>query len=64
MNKKYELTDETKEVGGITLHRIRALMDITRYGVMAGNIGGWLQAESNLSQDGDAWVGGDGKEED
>ena len=61
MDKKYELTDETKEIGGITLHRIRALMDISRYGVRAGDIGGWIEAESNLSQDGDAWVGGDAR---
>ena len=61
MDKKYELTDETKEIWGITLHRIRALMDISRYGVRAGDIGGWIEAESNLSQDGDAWVGGDAR---
>ena len=59
MNKKYELTDETKEIGGITLHRIRALRDIPRYDVKSGDLGGWIEAESNLSQDGDAWVGGD-----
>ena len=59
MNKKYELTDETKGIGGITLHRIRALMDISRYGVRAGDIGGWIEAESNLSQDDDAWVSDD-----
>ena len=61
MNKKYELTDETKEIGGITLHRIRALRNIPRYGVRSGDLGGWIEAESNLSQDGDAWVGGDAK---
>ena len=59
MNKKYELTDETKGIGGIALHRIRALMDISRYGVRAGDIGGWIEAESNLSQDDDAWVSDD-----
>ena len=61
MNKKYELTDETKEIGGITLHRIRALMDISRYGVRAGDIGGWIEAESNLSQYGNAWVSDDAR---
>ena len=61
MNKKYELTDETKEIGGITLHRIRALMDISRYGVRAGDIGGWIEAESNLPQYGDAWVSDDAR---
>ena len=61
MSKKYELTDETKGIGGITLHRIRALMDISRYGVRAGDIGGWIEAESNLSQYGDAWVSDDAR---
>ena len=61
MNKKYELTDETKGIGRITLHRIRALMDISRYGVRAGDIGGWIEAESNLSQNDDAWVGDDAR---
>ena len=61
MNKKYELTDETKGIGGITLHRIRALMDISRYGARAGDIGGWIESESNLSQYGDAWVSDDAR---
>ena len=61
MNKKYELTDETKEIGGVTLHRIRALMDISRYGVRAGDVGGWIEAESNLSQYGNAWVSDDAR---
>ena len=59
MNKKYELTDETKEIGGITLHRIRALRNIPRYGVKSGDLGGWIEAESNLSQYGEAWVSGE-----
>ena len=61
MNKKYELTDETKEIGGITLHRIRALRDIPRYGVKSGYLGGWIETESNLSQDDDAWVSDDAR---
>ena len=44
MNRKYELTDETKEIGGITLHRIRALRNIPRYGVKYGDLGGWIEA--------------------
>lgn len=35
--KKYELTEETKTLAeGTVLHRIRALRDIPRYGVKAG----------------------------
>ena len=61
MNNKYELTDETKNFCGITLHRIRALRDIPSVKVKSGDLGGWIEKESNLSQDGDAWVYGDAK---
>ena len=57
--KKYELTNETKTLaGGTVLHRIRALRDIPRHGVKAGELGGFVEGENNLSQDGDAWVSG------
>ena len=55
--KKYELTEETKVVSGVTLHRIRAL---TPFGaVTPGTIGGWIESEKNLSHSGNAWVYGD-----
>lgn len=54
--KKYELTGETKEIGGKILHRIRALIDIPEHDVKAGDLGGWIEAERNLSQKGAAWV--------
>ena len=55
---KYELTDETKVVYGVTLHRIRAL---TAVGVLAaaGQLGGWVESEKNLDLSGNAWVSGD-----
>lgn len=56
MNDKYELTDEIKDFYGIILRRIRALRDIPRFGVKAGDLGGWLKGLHNLSQEGDAWV--------
>ena len=60
--RKYELTNETKTLaGGTVLHRIRALRDIPRFGVKAGELGGFVEGENNLSQDGDAWVYGDAK---
>lgn len=43
--KKYELTGETKEIGGKILHRIRALIDIPEHDVKAGDLGGWIEAE-------------------
>ena len=55
--KKYELTNETKTLAdGTVLHRIRALRDIPRHGVKAGDLGGLIEKENNLSQDGDAWI--------
>ena len=50
--KKYELTDETISVNGHTLHRIRALINF--YNVKAGEVGGYIENEENLSQYGDA----------
>ena len=57
--KKYELTDETIKIGGHTLHRIKALVDFGN--VKAGDIGGWIEKEENLAQDGNAWVYGDAR---
>lgn len=51
---KYELTDETKKVSNHTVARIRALKDFGD--VKAGDLGGWIEAEGNLSQGGDCWV--------
>ena len=59
MSNKYEFTDETITVNGITLHRIKAVIDFDRFGVKAGDLGGFIEAEANLSHDGDAWVYGD-----
>ena len=54
MNKKYELTDETLEWKGHILHRIKALRDFGD--VKAGDLGGWIESEDNLSHEGDCWV--------
>lgn len=54
---KYELTDETREVAGRTLRRIRARSSFCD--VAAGDLGGWVETEENLSQAGAAWVSGD-----
>ena len=60
-SRKYELTGSTI-VGEVrTLHRIRAARDIPRFMVKAGDMGGWLENESNLSHEGDAWVHGNAK---
>ena len=54
--KKYELTSETKIVFGHILYRIKALSSFGD--VSAGDLGGFLESEKNLSQNGDAWVYG------
>ena len=59
---KYEFTGETKKVGlfgNIIVRRIRATI---AFGVVkAGDLGGWIEKEENLSQEGDAWVCGDAR---
>ena len=52
--KKYEFTGEVKQWLGRTLHRIRATVAFGD--VKAGDVGGWIEKEENLSQEGNAWV--------
>ena len=54
VNKKYEFTEETKVVCGRRLHRIRALRDFG--GVEAGELGGFIEKEENLSHEENCWV--------
>ena len=57
--KKYELTSETKVFLGKTLYRIKALVQFGN--VNAGDLGGWIEKEENLSQYGNAWVSGNAR---
>jgi hypothetical protein len=58
--KKYEFTGKVRKfTNGVSVRRIRALIDIPRFDIKAGDIGGVLESESNLSHDGEAWVGWD-----
>ena len=54
--KKYKFTGETKLWLGRTLHRIKAVISFGE--VQAGELGGWIEKESNLDHDGNAWVSG------
>lgn len=55
IKKKYELTKETiTTLGGRKLHRIRALKNFAD--VKVGDLGGFVEKEKNLSQQGDCWV--------
>ena len=57
MSKKYELVvDDTIAFWGWKLFRIRALISFGS--VDAGDLGGYIYTEDNLSQKGDAWVSG------
>jgi len=51
---KYKLSDITKEWEGHTLYRIRAVRDFGF--VRAGTLGGWVESEINLSQEGNCWI--------
>ena len=52
--KKYELTTETLQLAGLTLHKIKAVKNFGS--VKAGELGGWIESEENLSQADNAWV--------
>ena len=59
--KKYILTDEKVVLGcpshPRTLYQIKSLRDFGT--VRAGELGGYIEKESNLSQEGNCWVGFD-----
>ena len=58
MNKKFELLlDDTIDVFGRKLFRIKAKINFGA--VEAGELGGYIEKEDNLSVYGDAWVSGD-----
>ena len=64
--KKYELLkDDTKEISGRTLYRIKALRDFGD--VTKGDLGGYIESENNLSHYdnaevyGNAWVFGNAR---
>ena len=55
MEKKYEMLEsDTIEVCGHVLHRIKSLIDFGD--VKKGDLGGYIEKESNLSQYGTCWV--------
>jgi hypothetical protein len=54
--KKYSLTKNTREWRGRTLFQIKA--EISFGNVKKGELGGYIEKEENLSQEGNAWVYG------
>ena len=60
MNKKFELLlDDTIEVFGRKLFRIKAKINFSS--VAAGELGGYIEKEENLSHFGNAWVSDDAR---
>ncbi len=57
--KKFELTTDFITFCGVKLFRIRALIEFDD--VKAGDVGGYIEEEKNLSQLDDAWVYGNAK---
>lgn len=57
-NKKYFIDTDTMPMifRGVKFNRIRALKDFGD--VKAGELGGWIEKEENLSQEGECWVYG------
>lgn len=51
---KYIITNNTVKVFDHILYRIQAVSDFSD--VRAGDFGGYIEKESNLSQDGDCWI--------
>ena len=59
MSKKYELVESSKIIlKNVILYRIKALVDIPNI-VKAGELGGYIESEENLSHEGNCWVGDD-----
>ena len=57
--KKFELTSEFVTFLGKKLFRIKALISFGN--VEEGELGGYVEKEENLSNDGNAWVSGDAR---
>ena len=59
MTKKYELTTNKINFEGKILYQIKALKDFGE--VKKGDLGGYIESEANLSQEGNCWISGNVK---
>ena len=58
--KKFKLTSEfIVDISGVKLFRIKALIEFGN--VKAGDLGGYIEKEENLSHMGNAWVSGNAR---
>ena len=53
-NKHFELTNESISIGDIKLYRIKATKDLLLHNVKKGDLGGFVQCITNLTDN--AWV--------
>lgn len=51
---KYKLSNEILNHNGRVLYRVQALQNFND--VKAGDLGGWVESEQNLSQEGESWI--------
>ncbi|MDO4686768.1 MAG: hypothetical protein Q4A92_09480 [Corynebacterium sp.] len=57
MAPKYELSEESKiNSHGVRLFRIRALRELPAGRADLGDLGGWVEGDWNLAQDGNCWI--------
>lgn len=56
MSRKYVFENEEQKRKQGVVYRIRALVDIPLHGVKAGDLGGFIESDKNLSHQGNAWV--------
>lgn len=47
---------ENKIIDNRLMYRVVALRNIPKHNINVGDIGGWVEGEHNLSQEGDCWV--------
>jgi len=55
-DKKYKLVKHDGSKAPKELWQLKALRDIPEYGVRAGDLGGFVESEDNLSHKGSCWV--------
>ncbi len=51
---KYQLTKQSRAINGHTLFQIQSLTNFNN--VKKGDLGGWVETENNLSQEGCCWI--------
>jgi hypothetical protein len=63
MAKKYDLIKSNVTIGFMrkSLYQLRALVNIEKHGVKAGDLGGYVEDEKNLSHGGSAWISQDAR---